>query len=914
MAVSASSQPPPSRARALDQRHRARRRAPARARRRWPGAARPCVTASPKPGRLDARQHGSEPVGPLRVPAPEVVVEVALVGEEEGGHDLATLGRPGTVAPMTGHRLLPGTDPRLRVAPVAGRRPRRPPHARAAVDPRRAAVHRAHRRPRRRRLHERRSPARSPAPTSSRSSRPGSRSTSGSTCSSAPSTHLPTGPRRRPAPGPPRRPGAGAGRRRRRLPAVLAARRPGPRRRARPPRPAPGSAWPPTRRRRGRSSATPSPAGPGRAGYLQRLAVHPDHQRAGLGGALVVDGLRWLRRWGAKEVLVNTQEGNEPAVRLYEALGFQLRPDGLGRPPPRPRRGAVVTAPRRRAGRAPRRRRSRCASAPPPPRRPRCPTPARRRASSWSSQTPVAAPGEPFVATVRLDGRPRRRQHRARRAPADPVAVRAGPVDGGRGAALLRVPHGHPAVGPARPARRHPTASCSPSTRPPAGCRCPPRACTRSSSPRRTPPATTLATLVTHLIVPPEDGDDAPNLAVAVVAELGAPLALQPDGAVDLDRRRRRRPRGRWSPGSTAAPDVPATLSIQPETVEALLASPEPGDAELVAALRARRRRPDGARRAVRRRSTSTPWRPPTCSARSSRSRRAATRSSPTRSASSPTAPCALAAPDPRRRWARACWPSPAPTGWSSTTSSLEPLADGIISYSLAQPFVVAVPEGADVDDRTPGPVLGAGARPDRHGAPHRRRVARAGGEPRARRAGAAPARAAERRPVVASSGSRPGCDAATVQQLLEAIGTGRPFEAVSLAGAFDHAAPVLDGGGNPVERALDPDDVDGDHRRRPPRSVAAGRADLDTFAALVGADSPLPDLPSRHLLVATGAGLDDDERRAQLDAAARRDGRRRRPGVDAADASRSPSPPARAPSRSRSGTTPACRCTCRST
>ena len=43
----------------------------------------------------------------------------------------------------------------------------------------------------------------------------------------------------------------------------------------------------------------------------------------------MVDGLRWLRRWGAKEVLVNTQEGNEPAVQLYEALGFELRPEGL---------------------------------------------------------------------------------------------------------------------------------------------------------------------------------------------------------------------------------------------------------------------------------------------------------------------------------------------------------------------------------------------------------------------------------------------------------------------------------------------------------------------------------------------------------------------------------------------------------
>ncbi len=46
-------------------------------------------------------------------------------------------------------------------------------------------------------------------------------------------------------------------------------------------------------------------AGP--RGYLQRLAVAPPAQRRGVGAALVVDGLRWLRRWGAKEVLVNTQ-------------------------------------------------------------------------------------------------------------------------------------------------------------------------------------------------------------------------------------------------------------------------------------------------------------------------------------------------------------------------------------------------------------------------------------------------------------------------------------------------------------------------------------------------------------------------------------------------------------------------------
>jgi ribosomal protein S18 acetylase RimI-like enzyme len=68
-------------------------------------------------------------------------------------------------------------------------------------------------------------------------------------------------------------------------------------------------------------------AGP--RGYLQRLAVDPSVQRQGIGAALVADGLRWLRRWGAHEVLVNTQVGNGPALALYEALGFRLQPDGL---------------------------------------------------------------------------------------------------------------------------------------------------------------------------------------------------------------------------------------------------------------------------------------------------------------------------------------------------------------------------------------------------------------------------------------------------------------------------------------------------------------------------------------------------------------------------------------------------------
>lgn len=67
----------------------------------------------------------------------------------------------------------------------------------------------------------------------------------------------------------------------------------------------------------------------GSRGYLQRLAVDPALQRGGVGSALVLDGLRWLRRWGSREVLVNTQVGNDAAVALYESMGFRIQPEGL---------------------------------------------------------------------------------------------------------------------------------------------------------------------------------------------------------------------------------------------------------------------------------------------------------------------------------------------------------------------------------------------------------------------------------------------------------------------------------------------------------------------------------------------------------------------------------------------------------
>jgi ribosomal protein S18 acetylase RimI-like enzyme len=64
-------------------------------------------------------------------------------------------------------------------------------------------------------------------------------------------------------------------------------------------------------------------------GFLQRLAVDPAWQKQGIGSTLVLDAMRWLRRWRAARVHVNTHPGNEGAIALYEALGFRRQPSGL---------------------------------------------------------------------------------------------------------------------------------------------------------------------------------------------------------------------------------------------------------------------------------------------------------------------------------------------------------------------------------------------------------------------------------------------------------------------------------------------------------------------------------------------------------------------------------------------------------
>lgn len=66
-----------------------------------------------------------------------------------------------------------------------------------------------------------------------------------------------------------------------------------------------------------------------RLGFLQRLAVHPDHRRQGVAAALVTDSMRWLSRRRASTVMVNTHADNDAALALYERFGFRRHVEEL---------------------------------------------------------------------------------------------------------------------------------------------------------------------------------------------------------------------------------------------------------------------------------------------------------------------------------------------------------------------------------------------------------------------------------------------------------------------------------------------------------------------------------------------------------------------------------------------------------
>jgi mycothiol synthase len=78
----------------------------------------------------------------------------------------------------------------------------------------------------------------------------------------------------------------------------------------------------------------PAKDGEERLGEVYVVGVDPDGQGGGLGKALTLAGLRYLRDRGLRRVMLYVDEDNSAAIRLYQDLGFtRWRADAMYRHP-----------------------------------------------------------------------------------------------------------------------------------------------------------------------------------------------------------------------------------------------------------------------------------------------------------------------------------------------------------------------------------------------------------------------------------------------------------------------------------------------------------------------------------------------------------------------------------------------------
>ena len=368
-----------------------------------------------------------------------------------------------------------------------------------------------------------------------------------------------------------------------------------------------------------------------------------------------------------------------------------------------------------------------------------------------------------------------------------------------------------------------------------------------------------VATVITHLIVPPEAGDTSPPLSVAVVARLGAPPALQPDGTSTIDRTGLGDAAGLVG-ALRAVEDVPASLAVTPETIEALETTGEPGDRDLV----------DGLREAATDRIVLD--RPYTdvspdalvAAGLAEELTRHLNRGGEVLTdalGQPPTSSTWIADPD-LGAFGLAALPDLGVRHVVVSPSRVAPLPDGLLDLSLAHRFLLAPPDdNADGPDPAPSNTDAIALDPIVMG-----RLAGDG----------SPALVASRvltelaviwfeQPGVARGAALPvgtDTDPATVRAILEGLRAGKVFSAVSLDQLFAATSPLVDPGENPVARSLTPEAVSPLARERA-EEVQAARAALDTFEGLVGADSPRPDALERQLLLATAAELSGPARAA---------------------------------------------------
>jgi mycothiol synthase len=60
-----------------------------------------------------------------------------------------------------------------------------------------------------------------------------------------------------------------------------------------------------------------------RIGWIDYIETRSEQQKQGLGQAVLLAGLAQLRDWGAETAMLVTISNNDPAVRLYEKVGFE---------------------------------------------------------------------------------------------------------------------------------------------------------------------------------------------------------------------------------------------------------------------------------------------------------------------------------------------------------------------------------------------------------------------------------------------------------------------------------------------------------------------------------------------------------------------------------------------------------------
>jgi hypothetical protein len=365
-----------------------------------------------------------------------------------------------------------------------------------------------------------------------------------------------------------------------------------------------------------------------------------------------------------------------------------------------------------------------------------------------------------------------------------------------------------------------------------------------------------VAELVTHLIAEPPAEDESPPLAVAVLAALGEPPALQPDGTTVLD------------PSDIAddvalaavvaeAEGVPATLSLVPETVDALAAG---GDEQALETLRA----------AARDRSVLLrPYVDTSLEALAAAD--LAEQLDGLLARGRLVLADALGTDPDDQVWVAA--PDLADDGLAALESlgvdhvvvdeeQVEPLTSGTLALSMAKPFLLAPPgertDASPLDAFAVDPEIAARVAADEPDAVLAHHLLAELAMLWLEQPGVA------RGAVVPIDTSLPP-EAARV--LLEGLERSRIMQPVTLDELFTSVEPQLDAADSPVERALDPTAPAGISRGEA-RAVSDAWARLETFRGIVGLESPRTAPAVDHLLLATAAELDRGERQAHLAAA----------------------------------------------